>query len=206
MSYDGYDVVAEAYANHFPGMEPEEPAELGALARFAAEVGAGGLVLDAGCGAGRVAGHLRSLGLRCVGVDLSPGMLAMARRDHPWLPTAVATITHLPIETGSVDGVMFWFSTIHIDDRDLDRALLEAARVLRPGGAVIAGFQTGDGPREVGEGYRELGLDVRMLRYHRRVAWMVDRFEQSGLWVIESVDAPPTKDGGDGIGVVLGRR
>lgn len=205
MTYDGYDVVAEAYANYFPGMGPEEPAELEALERFVAEVGEGGLVLDAGCGTGRVAEHVRSLGLRCVGVDLSPGMLAMARRDHPWLQTAVATITHLPIAAGSVDGVMFWFSTIHIDDRDLDRALLEAARVLRHGGAVIAGFQTGDGPREVGEGYREFGLDVRMLRYHRQVAWMVERFEQAGLWVIESIDEPPTKEGGDGIGVVLGR-
>ncbi|WP_370097776.1 trans-aconitate 2-methyltransferase [Streptacidiphilus sp. MAP12-20] len=40
-------------------------------------------VADVGCGAGRITAHLRSLGLDPFGIDLSPAMVEVARRDHP---------------------------------------------------------------------------------------------------------------------------
>src|SRR3954471_16523979 len=56
-------------------------------ARFcAALVPAGSRVLDAGCGTGRVMIRLAELGYDCVGVDLDPSMLAVARKAAPGLP------------------------------------------------------------------------------------------------------------------------
>ncbi|WP_369257454.1 class I SAM-dependent methyltransferase [Geodermatophilus amargosae] len=45
-------------------------------------------VLDAGCGPGRVGGHLASVGHHVVGVDVDPVLIDAARQDHPgprWL-------------------------------------------------------------------------------------------------------------------------
>ncbi|MFZ0120625.1 MAG: class I SAM-dependent methyltransferase [Pseudonocardiaceae bacterium] len=45
-----------------------------------------GPVADLGCGPGRLTAHLHSLGLSLLGVDLSPSMVALARRTYPDLP------------------------------------------------------------------------------------------------------------------------
>ena len=48
----------------------------------------GARILDAGCGPGRVGGHLARLGHQVVGVDVDPVLVAAAREDHPgpmWL-------------------------------------------------------------------------------------------------------------------------
>src|SRR5690554_6444729 len=48
----------------------------------------GARILDAGCGPGRVGGHLATLGHEVVGVDVDPVLVAAAREDHPdptWL-------------------------------------------------------------------------------------------------------------------------
>lgn len=44
-----------------------------------------GPVADVGCGTGRITGYLHHLGLDVVGIDLSPGMLAVARQVLPGL-------------------------------------------------------------------------------------------------------------------------
>ena len=57
---------------------------------FAEDVRALGPVLDVGCGPGTVTAHLAELGVDVSGVDLSPRMVAHARRRHPAL-TRVAS-------------------------------------------------------------------------------------------------------------------
>lgn len=43
----------------------------------------GSRVLDAGCGPGRVGGHLAEVGHDVVGVDVDPELIAAAEQDHP---------------------------------------------------------------------------------------------------------------------------
>ncbi|SER27873.1 class I SAM-dependent methyltransferase [Actinokineospora terrae] len=85
-----YDLVAADYADllrdELDG-RPFDLAMLGAFAECVRETG-GGRVADLGCGPGRVTAYLAGLGLECVGIDLSPEMVAVARRDHPWHPTS----------------------------------------------------------------------------------------------------------------------
>jgi ubiquinone/menaquinone biosynthesis C-methylase UbiE len=103
-------------------------------------------------------------------VDLSPGMIAMAQRDHADIATQVAPITDLPFPDATFDGVLYWYSIIHVDESDLPAVCLEARRVLRPEGIVLIAFQAGEGARDAAAaGYRSLGYDVSLTRFHRTV-------------------------------------
>ncbi|MCP6769125.1 class I SAM-dependent methyltransferase, partial [Klebsiella pneumoniae] len=56
----------------------------------------------AGCGIGLLCGPLRDRGLDVLGVDLSPGMLTIARRRHPDVRFEVGSLTELDVPDGSV--------------------------------------------------------------------------------------------------------
>ena len=162
-----YDAVAEDYAHYLPDTRAEAPLDISMIDAFAEAVTAGGAgtVLDAGCGAGRISRYLADRGCRVVGVDLSPGMVAMARRDHPDLAFAVGSVFGLPVRDGVLAGVLEWYSVIHTPPVGLPRILTEAARVLRPGGHLLLGFQSGAGRRDVSAAYRRFGHEIRLERH-----------------------------------------
>lgn len=163
-----YDMVAAEYAARFPATEPEQAVELSMIDHFVAQLAPPGTdVLDVGCGTGRMSGYLADRGCLVHGVDLSPGMIAMARRDHADIDTQVASMTNLPFPDARFDGILYWYSVIHVSDAGVAAAFREARRVLRPNGVVLVAFQAGGGVRDVAAGYRKLGYDVTLTRFHR---------------------------------------
>jgi 2-polyprenyl-3-methyl-5-hydroxy-6-metoxy-1,4-benzoquinol methylase len=71
-----------------------------------------GPVADVRCGAGRITAHLHSLGRDVFGIDLSPGMVEVARRTYPHLRFDVGSMTDLDVTDGSLGGVLAWYSVI----------------------------------------------------------------------------------------------
>jgi ubiquinone/menaquinone biosynthesis C-methylase UbiE len=69
-----------------------------------------------------------------VGIDRSPGMLALALRGDHRIVCAVADARELPLASASVDLVLMVFMLFHLPDPA--DGLREARRVLRPGGRV----------------------------------------------------------------------
>jgi demethylmenaquinone methyltransferase/2-methoxy-6-polyprenyl-1,4-benzoquinol methylase len=95
----------------------------------------GGHVLDVATGTGLVAAELRRRGFQVTGVDLSPEMLAVARRrfgDQVELITASAEA--LPLDAGSFDHLTVTHVLRYVADPGA--TLAELARVVRPGGVV----------------------------------------------------------------------
>ena len=153
-----YDEVAEDYATYLPDTRPEARLDLAMIDAFA-EAGPSSKdaqILDAGCGAGRMSRYLVDRGYDVQGVDLSPGMVAMARRDHGDLRFTVGSLTELPYSRGRFAGVLLWYSIIHTPPAGLPRIFAETTRVLRPGGHVLVGFQSGEGTCDVIELERHL--------------------------------------------------
>ncbi|MCU1473440.1 class I SAM-dependent methyltransferase [Amnibacterium sp.] len=150
-----YDAVAPRYAELLPGPTAEQPVDLGLLTAFARDVAAtaDAVVLDAGCGTGRLTRLLQDAGLRSIGFDPSPGMLAIARARFPETRFEVGGLAALPVPDATVDGVLAWYSIIHTPAARLDPVVSELARVLRPGGVVLLGFQAGTGTRRIERGY-----------------------------------------------------
>jgi SAM-dependent methyltransferase len=92
-------------------------------------------VLDAGCGTGEFAERAaRVLGCEVVGVDQSERMVEVTRGRG--VEALVADVQDLPLPDASFDAVSANWMLYHLPD--LDRALSELARVLRPGGRLVA--------------------------------------------------------------------
>jgi SAM-dependent methyltransferase len=106
-----------------------------------AELGAR-TVLDVGGGNGRLARLLAGLGLRCLLIDISPTMLALAPR-----PAVRADGARLPVAGDSADAVAALYTLYHYADPELPIA--EARRVLRPGGTFVACAPNRDSAPEI---------------------------------------------------------
>ncbi len=105
-------------------------------------------LLDLGAGTGKLTAQLASLTIgdgqaRVLAVEPDPGMLAELRRQLPGVTAMPGQAEAIPVPDSSVDAVLagqaaHWF--------DLDRAIPEIARVLRPGG-VLGGLWNADDSR-----------------------------------------------------------
>jgi ubiquinone/menaquinone biosynthesis C-methylase UbiE len=101
-------------------------------------VGQGDVLVDIGCGPGAGARHAGRLGATVTGVDPERVMLRVARavtraRTVRYLEGAAE---NLPVATGSAT-VVWAIATVH-HWRDVDAALAEVRRVLRPDGRFLA--------------------------------------------------------------------
>ena len=115
---------------HFPSTIDPRIQHVQVLLRWFA---AGGRLLDVGCGKGRYARVLQDgiPGARLTGLDISQQMLRCVPEG---VDRVSAIMTELPFETASFDGVYATESLEHAVD--IERAVGEMCRVLRPGGRL----------------------------------------------------------------------
>jgi SAM-dependent methyltransferase len=160
MTRTAYDTVAHDYADALRDHLAETPADRAVLGLFAELVD--GRVADVGCGPGRISGHLKRLGVDVFGIDLSPEMVAVARRDHPEIAFEVGSMLDLDLPDASLGGALAWYSLIHVP-WDLHPAVFAGFhRVLAPGGLLLLAFQVGDEVRRIEHAY---GHDVEADAY-----------------------------------------
>jgi SAM-dependent methyltransferase len=161
-----YDLVAEDYAELLRDALTASVWDRSVLAAFAELVLAdgGGPVVDVGCGPGRITGHLSGLGLDVYGVDLSPGMVEVARRTYPDLRFEAGSMAALGADDEALAGVVAWYSVIHTPPAEHPAIYRELARVLRPGGRLVLAFQVGDEVVHLEQAYgHALSLDAYRL-------------------------------------------
>lgn len=96
----------------------------------------GQLTVDAGCGEGRLTRDLQARGHRTVGVEPSPTLLAAAREADPAGDYREGAAEALPLGDGAADLVVAFMVLQDVDD--LQAAVADCARVLRPGGRLCA--------------------------------------------------------------------
>lgn len=145
-----YGTLAESYAERFVDELDGLPFERWLLDRVVAE--AGPLpVVEVGCGPGHVTAYLASAGADSSGLDLTPEMVAVARRRHPDGQYAVGDLRRLvrPATGEGWGAVLAWYSLIHLAASELPAAVAALARPLRAGGRVVLGMHVGSQVRHV---------------------------------------------------------
>lgn len=156
-----YDRVAEEYAARIAGELAGKPLDRALLAAFAEQVGASGIIADVGCGPGHVAAFLRGLGAQTLGIDLSPEMVATARRLWPEITFEQGSMLSLHVPDAAWDGIVAMYSIIHLPPESRALAFAEFHRVLRPGGLLLLAFHVGDEQRHLDEWWgHDVSLDV----------------------------------------------
>jgi SAM-dependent methyltransferase len=180
-----YDTVAAGYAEQIRDALDGLPYLRAALALFADSVrsGGGGPVADVGCGPGHVTAHLRGLGVDAFGIDVSPGMIATARADHPGLRFEVGSMTALGLADGSLAGALAFWSLIHVPDDEVPAVLSGFRRALRPDAPLLVGFHVGDGSRLKTEGY---GGHPMRVHVHRRQPARVSGWLRDAGFTVET--------------------
>ncbi|MCF3147222.1 class I SAM-dependent DNA methyltransferase [Streptomyces platensis] len=165
-----YDAIATDYDTHLGEHLAARPMDRAVLAGFAELVRAAdaGPVADLGCGPGRVTAHLAGLGLPVFGVDLSPQMVALARRTHPQVRFEVGAMSGLELPDGALGALVAWYSIIHTPQERLPELFAAFHRLLAPGGLLLLAFQVGDEPLHVAQPFgHPVALDFRRRRPDR---------------------------------------
>ena len=168
-----YDTVAPDYADLLADNLAHQPFDRAVLGLYAELVhvatrstdGTLPQVKDVGCGPGRITAHLASLKLDASGIDLSPAMIDEARRRHPGLTFTVGSMTALDeLIAGSVDGIVAWYSVIHVPPAEHRAVYAGFRRALKPGGHLLLAFQCGDEKRDITDAYGHSGLRLDAYR------------------------------------------
>jgi ubiquinone/menaquinone biosynthesis C-methylase UbiE len=189
-----YDTVAESYADFVRESLAREPYLRAMLGLFAdlVQAASGGPVADIGCGPGHFTAHLHTLGIDVLGIDLSPAMIDLARREHPDLRFEVGSMTDLPLADASAGGLLASWSLIHIPDEAIPTVLGHFRRVLRPGCPLLVGFHLGNESRLKTQGYggHPMKVYVHLRQPDRMTAWLRDAGFAIDAQMLLAVDQP----------------
>jgi ubiquinone/menaquinone biosynthesis C-methylase UbiE len=147
VSWSSFDSLAESYDHWYEtplgsfADRLERQAVFGLLGARPGE-----LILDVGSGTGRYARELAGQGVRCVGLEPSRAMLAIAQRGAaPGGPSYIRGIgERLPLAPNVFDAVISVATLEFVPN--VDAALAEAARVAKPRGRLVIGILNRRGP------------------------------------------------------------
>lgn len=190
-----YDTIARPYTEQFSDWLGGRPLDLALVTAFAELVRAAGTapVADVGSGPGHVTARLDGLGVPVFGVDVSPGMVALARQAYPGLRFHVGSMTALDLPDGTLGGILALYSIIHVPDDHLPTAFTEFHRVLAPGGHVLLGFQSGDEEEHLHLAER-FGREISLDYYWRTPEAVAEQLVKAGLRVQARVLREPADD------------
>jgi uncharacterized protein YceH (UPF0502 family) len=174
-----YDAVATTYADELLDELDALPFERWLLDRVIAHAD-GRPVVEVGSGPGHVTAYLADRDADVTGVDLSPEMVAEARRRFPHLRFEVGDLRRLgrPPASSGWAAVLGWYSLIHLAASELPDAISALTRPLDPGGWLVLALHAGEEISHVDE---LLGHEVNLDYVLHDPAYIVSVVEAAGL-------------------------
>jgi SAM-dependent methyltransferase len=187
----GYDAVASEYAERFKDEMDDKPFDRDCLDRLAREVGNLGSICDLGCGPGQIARYLHRNGVKTLGVDLSPNMIAEAQRLNPEIHFHQGNMLSLPDADNSWGGIAAFYCIIHIPRPQIVDALREMKRVLKAGGLLLITFHIGTEIEHLDEWWEKpVNLDFAYYQPNEMEGWL----NEAGFDLEETIIRQPNPE------------
>ncbi|WP_134323871.1 class I SAM-dependent methyltransferase [Cumulibacter soli] len=180
----------QAYVDRFTGLH-DSGADTAGEARFIDAIAdRSAAILDAGCGAGRVASALATAGHHVAGVDKDAGHIAVGRARYPGLPLlAHDLLTLTPSALGSArlptsyDIIVLAGNVMVYLAPGTERDVLANLRtLLREGGRIVTGFATGRDYSVSTQDADAAAIELQL--QHRFATWQLEPWREDADWAV----------------------
>jgi ubiquinone/menaquinone biosynthesis C-methylase UbiE len=140
-----------------------------------------GSVLDVGCGTGPNSHYLHERGFLVEGIDLSIGMLKIAKKNYPHIKFTKMDMRSLRFKDRQFDGILVPYSLFHVPNKDMKKTLAGFRRVLKDEGVIYFALQEGFGEKIMTDTVNpKYSLYVRFFKMKE----FVDLLDKNGFTVV----------------------
>ncbi|MBK5113973.1 MAG: class I SAM-dependent methyltransferase [Candidatus Heimdallarchaeota archaeon] len=139
---EGYNQVAEKYLER----RNEDLEEMKFLPEFSSLIKQDGKVLDAGCGGGLPFTKYLSDRFDVVGIDISEKQIELAKNNVPNAQFFVKDMTQLDFPENFFDGILAYYSIIHVPREEQHNLFVNFYRMLKPNGVALFSLHSTDDP------------------------------------------------------------
>jgi ubiquinone/menaquinone biosynthesis C-methylase UbiE len=140
-----YDRTAKNYADRFIDELSHKHFDQVLLTAFASENRDKGKLIDLGCGPGQTTKYSAGCGWKeILGVDLSPGMIKVAKEINPQLNFETADMLNLSYPGNTFGAAIAFYSIVHFDHPQIHIAFTGINRILAGNGQFLFSFHIGD--------------------------------------------------------------
>jgi ubiquinone/menaquinone biosynthesis C-methylase UbiE len=145
-----YDLTAREYANTFLKELDGKPFDRNILERFSEMLPEGSRVYDFGCGSGQTTKYLSDIGKHKVaGLDFSKNTILLAQKTFPEIEFIVDDMLDSKMPADSAGGILAFYAIVHFTYTQVEQALKEWFRLLKPRGTCLFSFHVGEEALEV---------------------------------------------------------
>lgn len=156
-----YDTHATEYAASIANVVSFEQIE-----SFISRLPPNGEILDAGCGGGRDLEEFAKRNFKTTGIDLTPGLLQIARKRSPNSLIVHGNFLHTNFPNRSFDGIWVHASMHHLETmKEVHQGFSEFHRLLKPGGILHLATQAKTGKNNTAMVVDTLAGQARFYRY-----------------------------------------
>lgn len=139
----------------------------------------------------KIARYLHRKGVKTLGVDLSPNMVAEAQRLNPEIHFHQGDMLSPPDADNSWGGIAAFYCIIHIPRPQIVHALREMKRVLKPGGVLLVTFHIGTEIKHLDEWWEKpVNLDFAFYQPDEMEAWL----KEAGFKLEETLVREPNPE------------
>ncbi|TET28900.1 MAG: class I SAM-dependent methyltransferase [Candidatus Heimdallarchaeota archaeon] len=142
---EGYNQVAEDYL----AIRHDDTEEMEFLPEFSSLIKQEGKVLDAGCGGGKPFTKYLSERFDVIGIDISEKQIELAKKNAPKAQFFVRDMTELDFPENYFDGILAYYSIIHVPREEQHDLFVNFHRMLKPKGVALFSLHTTDDPGSI---------------------------------------------------------